>query len=59
MEGSDDFNKKKAHQSRHSGRKADKKASKNKHEQALTAQQRNPKAFAFNSAVKAHKQFTR
>ncbi|KAK7084475.1 Glycoside hydrolase 2 (Mannanase, beta-galactosidase) [Halocaridina rubra] len=54
-----DFDKKKAHSHRHAGRKAEKKAAKKKHEQDLTAQQRNPKAFAFKSAAKAQKQFLR
>lgn len=54
-----DFDKKKAHSHRHAGRKAEKKKVKNKHEQDSTAQQRNPKAFAFKSAAKAQKQFLR
>lgn len=54
-----DFDKKKGHAHRHSGRKAEKKAAKDKHVQELTAQQRNPKAFAFHSAVKAQRKFVR
>ena len=54
-----DVDKKKGHSERHAGRKADKKAAKNKHVQDLTAQQRNPKAFAFQSAVKAQRRFVR
>ncbi|XP_071526137.1 ribosome biogenesis protein BMS1 homolog [Panulirus ornatus] len=54
-----DFDKNKSHSHRHAGRKAEKKAAKNKHVQDLTAQQRNPKAFTFKSAVKAQKKFVR
>lgn len=54
-----DFDKNKGHSHRHAGRKAEKKAAKNKHVQDLTAQQRNPKAFAFKSAVKAQRKFVR
>lgn len=54
-----DFDKKKAHKKRNAGRKAQKKAEKNKHVQDLTAKQRNPKAFAFQSAVKAQRTFAR
>ncbi|KAG8222425.1 hypothetical protein J437_LFUL008422 [Ladona fulva] len=50
-----DLDKKKSHRERHSGRKADKKKSKNQHVQELTAKQRNPKAFTFNSVVKAER----
>lgn len=56
---SEDFDKKKSHNKRHAGRKAEKKAAKNKHVQDLTPQQRNPKASAFQSAVKAHRKFAR
>lgn len=59
MGDSEDFDKKKGHSKRHAGRKAEKKATKNKHVQDLTAQQRNPKAFAFQSAVKAQRKFAR
>ncbi|KAK3856415.1 hypothetical protein Pcinc_037266 [Petrolisthes cinctipes] len=55
----EDFDKKKSHSQRHSGRKAEKKEAKNKHVQDLTAQQRNPKAFAFQSVVKAQRRFVR
>ncbi|XP_059163820.1 ribosome biogenesis protein BMS1 homolog [Physella acuta] len=50
---------KKSHRPRHSGRKAEKKKSKNKHEQDLTAKQRNPRAFAIQSVNKAAKSFRR
>ncbi|GFS24785.1 ribosome biogenesis protein BMS1 [Elysia marginata] len=49
----------KTHRARHSGPKAEKKKSKNKHEQDLTARQRNPKAFAIQSVNKAAKAFRR
>ncbi|KAG7153836.1 Ribosome biogenesis protein BMS1-like [Homarus americanus] len=54
-----DFDKKKGHSHRHAGRKAEKKSAKNEHVQELTDKQRNPKAFAFNSAVKAQRRFVR
>lgn len=41
------------------GRKAEKKKQKNPHVQDLTARQRNPKAFAINSAVRAERKFRR
>ncbi|XP_045130667.1 ribosome biogenesis protein BMS1 homolog [Portunus trituberculatus] len=56
---SEDFDKKKSHNQRHAGRKAERKAAKNKHVQELTSQQRNPKASAFQSAVKAQRKFAR
>ena len=56
---SEDFDKKKGHNKRHAGRKAEKKTAKNKHVQELTSQQRNPKASAFQSAVKAQRKFAR
>uniref|UniRef100_A0A0P4WGX0 Bms1-type G domain-containing protein n=1 Tax=Scylla olivacea TaxID=85551 RepID=A0A0P4WGX0_SCYOL len=56
---SEDFDKKKSHSQRHAGRKAEKKEAKNKHVQELTPQQRNPKASAFQSAVKAQRKFAR
>ena len=59
MNDTDEFNKKKSHRVKHAGVKAEKKKNKNKHEQVLTAKQKNPKAFAFNSAVKGQKQFVR
>ncbi|GFO38107.1 ribosome biogenesis protein bms1 [Plakobranchus ocellatus] len=49
----------KTHRARHSGPKAEKKKAKNKHEQELTARQRNPKAFAIQSVNKAAKAFRR
>ncbi|XP_065583035.1 ribosome biogenesis protein BMS1 homolog isoform X2 [Artemia franciscana] len=55
----DIFDKKKQHRERHAGRKAEKKKGKNEHQQDLTAQQRNPKAFAINSVKKAQRQFHR
>ncbi|KAI8796542.1 ribosome biogenesis protein BMS1 [Biomphalaria glabrata] len=50
---------KKGHRPRQAGRKADKKKAKNKHEQDLTAKQRNPRAFAIQSVNKAAKAFRR
>lgn len=47
--------KKKVHRKRHAGPKAEKKKSKVKHEQELTARQRNPKAFAHHSVNKVAK----
>jgi ribosome biogenesis protein BMS1 len=42
------------------GRKADKKKkAKNVHVQELTDKQKNPKAFTFNSAVRAERRFRR
>lgn len=59
----DDFDaaldKKKSHRERNAGRKAEKKKLKNPHVQELTAKQRNPKAFTFNSAIRAERQFRR
>ncbi|KAF7268429.1 hypothetical protein GWI33_018439 [Rhynchophorus ferrugineus] len=51
---------KKSHRERNSGRKAEKKKKKkgNKDEE-LTDKQRNPKAFAFNSAIRAERRFRR
>lgn len=50
----------KKHRSKQAGNKAEKKkVRKNKHEQDLTARQRNPKAFAVQSVNKAAKQFHR
>ncbi|KAK6645270.1 hypothetical protein RUM43_001546 [Polyplax serrata] len=51
--------KKKAHRVPHSGRKAEKKKAKKQHNQELTSKQRNPKAFAFNSAKQAERRFRR
>lgn len=42
----------KKHRQPKSGPSADKKKAKNKHEQELTAKQRNPKAFAIQHARK-------
>ncbi|CAG9761928.1 unnamed protein product [Ceutorhynchus assimilis] len=58
----DAFEKKKSHRDRHSGRKADKKKTKKANlnpVEELTAKQRNPKAFAFNSAIRAERKFRR
>ncbi|EFN85252.1 Ribosome biogenesis protein BMS1-like protein [Harpegnathos saltator] len=49
----------KTHRDPNAGRKAEKKKAKKKHVQELTDKQRNPKAFTFNSAVKAEKRFRR
>ncbi|KAL3286904.1 hypothetical protein HHI36_001390 [Cryptolaemus montrouzieri] len=64
MEGDPIINstKKKSHRERHSGRKAEKKKSKDGKNivvQELTDKQRNPKAFAFNSAIRAERKFRR
>ncbi|XP_049767714.1 ribosome biogenesis protein BMS1 homolog [Schistocerca cancellata] len=53
------LDKKKVHRERHAGRKAEKKKAKNKHVQELTDKQKNPKAFTFNSAVRAERRFRR
>ncbi|XP_064633506.1 ribosome biogenesis protein BMS1 homolog [Lineus longissimus] len=45
----------KGHRKRHAGPKAEKKKAKNKHEQDLTARQRNPKAFAIQSVNKTER----
>lgn len=50
--GGEDDDSKKSHRKRQAGRKADKKKSKNPHEQELTAKQRNPKAFSYHSVNK-------
>ena len=50
---------KKSHRKRQAGPKAEKKKAKTKHEQDLTPQQRNPKAFAFHSVNKVAKQVRR
>lgn len=51
----------KPHRVAHSGRKAQKKEEKKKknHDQVLSAKQRNPKAFAIQSATKAERRFRR
>ncbi|XP_063826557.1 ribosome biogenesis protein BMS1 homolog [Ostrinia nubilalis] len=54
------FDKKKAHRAKRAGRKADKKKKKNQIDTSnLSARQRNPKAFAIQSAVRAERQFRR
>ncbi|XP_072932447.1 ribosome biogenesis protein BMS1 homolog [Epargyreus clarus] len=54
------FDKKKSHRAKHAGRKAEKKKKKNQVDQSnLSARQRNPKAFAIQSAVRAERQFRR
>lgn len=54
------FDKKKAHRAKQAGRKAEKKKKKNQIDQSnLSARQRNPKAFAIQSAVRAERQFRR
>jgi ribosome biogenesis protein BMS1 len=45
----------KGHRMRHAGPKAEKKKAKNKHEQELTARQRNPKAFSIQSVNKTER----
>ncbi|XP_069693908.1 ribosome biogenesis protein BMS1 homolog isoform X2 [Periplaneta americana] len=55
----DALQKKKSHRDRHSGRKAEKKKAKNVHVQELTDKQKNPKAFTFNSAIRAERRFRR
>ncbi|XP_066142906.1 ribosome biogenesis protein BMS1 homolog [Euwallacea fornicatus] len=57
-----DVLKKKSHRDRHSGRKAEKKKAKKNSQnpvEELTDKQRNPKAFAFNSAIRAERRFRR
>lgn len=49
----------KQHRVPQSGRKAVKKAAKKQHFQEMTAQQRNPKAFAIQSVDKAARKFRR
>ncbi|CAH1163978.1 unnamed protein product [Phaedon cochleariae] len=54
--------KQKAHRDRHSGRKTDKKKAKKNADGAIVendAKQKNPKAFAFNSAIRAERRFRR
>ncbi|GBP54087.1 Ribosome biogenesis protein bms1 [Eumeta japonica] len=54
------FDKKKGHRVKHAGRKAEKKKKKKQVDQSnLSARQRNPKAFAIQSAVRAERQFRR
>ncbi|XP_043521072.1 ribosome biogenesis protein BMS1 homolog isoform X2 [Frieseomelitta varia] len=49
----------KTHRERNAGRKAEKKKAKKSHVQELTDKQKNPKAFTFNSAIKAERRFRR
>lgn len=51
----DDHKEKKVHRKRQAGPKAAKKKAKNEHQQELSAQQRNPKAFSVQHAKKALK----
>ena len=50
---------KKGHRARLAGVKAEKKKAKNKHEQELTARQRNPKAFSVQAIQKTAKRVQR
>lgn len=52
MDGEDQ---RKGHRKRQAGPKAEKKKAKNKHQQDLTPQQRNPKAFSIQHARKTAK----
>ncbi|XP_015119160.1 ribosome biogenesis protein BMS1 homolog [Diachasma alloeum] len=54
-----DITKHKSHRERNAGRKAEKKKAKKPQSDGLTDKQRNPKAFTFNSAVKAERRFRR
>lgn len=49
----------KSHRDRNAGRKADKKKAKKDHVQELSDKQKNPKAFTFNSAIRAERRFRR
>ena len=55
----DDKRKEKKHSKRQHGPKAEKKKAKSEHKQELTAQQRNPKAFAYHSIKKVERQVRR
>ncbi|XP_047366647.1 ribosome biogenesis protein BMS1 homolog isoform X3 [Vespa velutina] len=59
MSNEEDNLKHKTHRERNAGRKAEKKKAKNQHVQELTDKQKNPKAFTFNSAIKAERRFRR
>lgn len=62
MADDDDFRSKedhKSHQKPHSGRKAEKKKNKNEMKNDESQKGKNPKAFAFKSAVKAERRFRR
>ncbi|XP_012149363.2 ribosome biogenesis protein BMS1 homolog [Megachile rotundata] len=47
------------HRERNAGRKAEKKKAKKQHVEELSDKQKNPKAFTFNSAIKAERRFRR
>ncbi|OAD47009.1 Ribosome biogenesis protein bms1 [Eufriesea mexicana] len=49
----------KIHRERNAGRKAEKKEAKKNHAEEFTDKQKNPKAFTFNSAIKAERRFRR
>lgn len=49
----------KIHRERNAGRKAEKKKAKKDHAEEFTDKQKNPKAFTFNSAIKAERRFRR
>ncbi|KAG5329436.1 BMS1 protein, partial [Acromyrmex charruanus] len=55
----DDTVKHKSHRDRNAGRKAEKKKTKKEHIQELSDKQKNPKAFTFNSAIRAERRFRR
>jgi ribosome biogenesis protein BMS1 len=59
MDGEVDSNTKKAHRKRQAGSKADKKKKKSPIEENVSAKQRNPKAFAFQSVNKVARQVRR
>lgn len=49
----------KTHRERNAGRKAEKKKAKKQYNEELSDKQRNPKAFTFNSTIKAERRFRR
>lgn len=51
--------KQKSHRERNAGRKAEKKKAKKRGQEELPDKQKNPKAFTFNSAIKAERKFRR
>ena len=59
MDSEVDSSTKKAHRKRQAGSKADKKKKKDQIDDNLTAKQRNPKAFAFQSVNKVARQVRR
>uniref|UniRef100_A0A8D8PLR9 Ribosome biogenesis protein BMS1 homolog n=1 Tax=Cacopsylla melanoneura TaxID=428564 RepID=A0A8D8PLR9_9HEMI len=59
MDTSEEVATKKVHRKRQAGRKAEKKNAKNEHVQELTAKQKNPKAFTFQSVIKGERKFRR